>query len=51
MGIQWSNASSIYRLQESLWFSYEEGLVKYSHWVWYPYETGTANKNVSEWNV
>ena len=27
------------------------GLVQDSHWVWYPQETGKANKNVSDWNV
>ena len=27
MGIQWSSASALYRHQESLWFSYEGGLV------------------------
>jgi len=25
------------------------GLAVYSNWVWYPYETGKANKNVSDW--
>jgi hypothetical protein len=25
--------------------------VVYSHWVWYPQETGKANKNLSELNV
>jgi len=29
------HSSAIYRLQESLWFSYKGGLVKYSDWIWY----------------
>jgi hypothetical protein len=28
-----------------------DSVVQYSHWVWYPQETGKANKNVSDWNV
>ena len=39
------------RFQESLWFSYEGGLVFYSHWVWYPHEMSKPNKNVSQWNL
>jgi hypothetical protein len=25
--------------------------LKYTHWVWYPHETGKANKNVSRLNL
>ena len=50
MGMQWSSASALCRLQQSLWFREDGGLVQCSHWVWYPHETGKANKNVSEWD-
>ena len=30
---------------------WKRGLVQYSHWVWYPYETGKANKIVSGCNL
>jgi hypothetical protein len=39
MGIQWDATWVIYRLQESLSFSWEGSGVEYSHWVWYTHET------------
>jgi hypothetical protein len=51
MGLQRGSASGIYRLQASLRFSYEEGLVEYSHWVLYPCETNKTDRDVSEWSI
>jgi len=39
------------RLQDSLWFSSEGGLVWCSHWVAYLHETATASKIMSRWNL
>ena len=51
VGIKWSSASAIHRLQARLYCSYEGSLLQYSHWVWYRHETGTANTNMSDCNV
>jgi hypothetical protein len=36
MGVQRDSISGIRRLQRSLWFSEEAGIVQYSHSLWYP---------------
>jgi len=48
MEIQLSSASAIYKHQESAMIQLGGRSCVYSQWVWYPHETGKANKNVSE---
>jgi hypothetical protein len=49
--IKMRHSITIYRLQESLWFIYEGGLVECLYGVCYPCETSKANENVSKWKL